>query len=372
MIEKIHIVSFDVPFPANYGGVIDVYNRAKALSELGVEVILHCFDYGRGHQQHLNEFCSEVHYYSRSKNPFLLLSKNPFIIQSRKNSNLLKKLLVDDAPILFEGHHTCFYLDHPQLKERTKLVRAHNVEHEYYIELAKAEKNTFKKWFFQIEGKKLKRFEHKLSLAHKVLTVSHKEQDYFDKMYHNAYYLPVFNPLSVGAYEANKNNNILFHGNLSVAENDRACHYLIDQVFSQNEWGFVIAGFKPQQELIDKVNLYENVSIIDSPSDAELNSLIRTSQINILFTFQNTGIKHKLLNALSNGGHCLTNNLMVDGTGLEKHCEIANDKTSLETKIKELLQKPYDETVFLKKNQDLQDHFNMEKNAIIIATELTK
>ena len=143
-------------------------------------------------------------------------------------------------------------------------------------------------------------------------------------------------------------------------------------MFSQNEWEFTIAGFKPQQELIDKVNQFKNITIIDSPSDLELNTLIKTSQINILFTFQNTGIKHKLLNALSNGGHCLVNNLMVGGTGLEKHCEIANDKITIEKKIKDLLQEPYSETVFLKKNQDLQDHFNMKKNARIIATELTE
>jgi hypothetical protein len=191
-------------------------------------------------------------------------------------------------------------------------------------------------------------------------------------MYQNAFYLPVFNPLSIGEYVEKKNNNILFHGNLSVAENDRACHYLIDEVFSQNDWEFVIAGFKPQQELIDKVDLYKNVTIIDSPSDSKLNTLIKTSQINILFTFQNTGIKHKLLNALSNGGHCLANNLMVDGTGLEIHCEIANDKTTIENKIRELLLKPYNESVFIKKNQHLQDHFNMEKNARIIASKLTK
>ena len=47
MPEGIHIVSFDVPFPPEYGGVIDVYFKAKALSEKGLKVLLHCFQYGR-------------------------------------------------------------------------------------------------------------------------------------------------------------------------------------------------------------------------------------------------------------------------------------------------------------------------------------
>ena len=34
----IHIVSFDIPYPANYGGVIDVFFKAKFLAEKGVKV----------------------------------------------------------------------------------------------------------------------------------------------------------------------------------------------------------------------------------------------------------------------------------------------------------------------------------------------
>jgi len=33
----IHIISFDIPFPANYGGVIDVFYKAKALTDSGVK-----------------------------------------------------------------------------------------------------------------------------------------------------------------------------------------------------------------------------------------------------------------------------------------------------------------------------------------------
>ena len=43
----LHVVAFDVPYPANYGGVIDVFYRIKALVEAGIKVHLHCFQYGR-------------------------------------------------------------------------------------------------------------------------------------------------------------------------------------------------------------------------------------------------------------------------------------------------------------------------------------
>ena len=62
--NHLHIIAFDVPYPANYGGVIDVFYRVKALSEAGVKVHLHCFEYGRGEQEILKR-CHEVKYYKR-------------------------------------------------------------------------------------------------------------------------------------------------------------------------------------------------------------------------------------------------------------------------------------------------------------------
>ena len=43
--KHLHIVSFDIPYPPNYGGVIDVYYKLKALHRKGVKIILHCFEY---------------------------------------------------------------------------------------------------------------------------------------------------------------------------------------------------------------------------------------------------------------------------------------------------------------------------------------
>ena len=45
--KHLHIISFDVPYPANYGGVIDVFYKIKALHAKCVKIHLHCFEYGR-------------------------------------------------------------------------------------------------------------------------------------------------------------------------------------------------------------------------------------------------------------------------------------------------------------------------------------
>ena len=61
------------------------------------------------------------------------------------------------------------------------------------------------------------------------------------------------------------------------------------------------------------------------------------SQINMLITYQSTGLKLKLLYALFNGRHCMVNKEMVEGTGLEDNTQIIslNDKNELLKKTEE-------------------------------------
>ena len=141
----LHIVSFDIPYPPNYGGVIDVFYKIKALHAAGVKVHLHCFEYHREPAKELDELCEVVHYYPRKTGVVAALSWKPYIVFGRRSDELLKTLCRDDFPILFEGLHSCYYLSHPSLKNRIKIYRESNIEHHYYFHLSKVEKNFFKK-----------------------------------------------------------------------------------------------------------------------------------------------------------------------------------------------------------------------------------
>ena len=65
MDKYLNIVSFNIPYPANYGGVIDVYYKLEALRACGVKLILHCFEYERPHAPELESICDKVFYYKR-------------------------------------------------------------------------------------------------------------------------------------------------------------------------------------------------------------------------------------------------------------------------------------------------------------------
>jgi len=95
-----------VPFPANYGGVIDVYYKLFWLKKSGVKVYLHCFTYGRQKSPELDLLCEKVFYYERITGFFSNLSFLPYNVKSRRSSVLEENLLADQHPILYEVLNT--------------------------------------------------------------------------------------------------------------------------------------------------------------------------------------------------------------------------------------------------------------------------
>ena len=135
MTNKLHIISFDVPYPTNYGGVIDVFYKLKALHHLGVIIYLHVFEYGKGEQVELKKYCKEVFYYPRNSFVKSFISKTPFIVKSRGGNLLIANLNKNAYPILFEGLHTTLPVLKDSLKDRNIYLRAHNIEPVSYTHL---------------------------------------------------------------------------------------------------------------------------------------------------------------------------------------------------------------------------------------------
>ncbi len=360
--QQLHIVSFDVPFPPNYGGVVDVFYKIRALHKLGVKIHLHCFEYGRGKQKELNKYCESVTYYQRGKSKAKLLSKLPFVVATRKNEKLLKNLNKNGYPILIEGLHNCWFLDELKPSKRFVAVRTHNVEHDYYLGLAKVEKSLFKKQFFLSEAKKLKAFESVLKKADVLLSISPNDTAYFNSKYKNAKYLPAFHSGEEVTTKIGRGAFALYHGNLAVGENNEACLYLID-VFFKLDYPLVLAGSNPSKELIRKVNRYKNISLSGDISFTEMETLIADAHINILPTFQPTGIKLKLLSALYKGRFCVVNKSMVQNTGLEEACYEANTPAKFRKIILELMKQEFKIADIELRNKLLLDKFNNLGNA---------
>lgn len=320
MSQSLNVVSFDVPFPPNYGGVIDVYYKLVALREAGVKVHLHAFVYGRKPAPELEALCEKVHYYQRKTGLLANLALAPYTVRSRESDELEKNLLTNDFPILFEVLHTCYLLDDPRFKNRKKIYRHSNIEHEYYKELSHSEKSFTKKLYLRMEAWKLKRFEKILSHADLILAVNKADTEYFRKQYPKVKteYVPSFHANSSSTGKSGSGDYILFHGNLAISENYEAVLWLIEHVFSKVEFKIVVAGLNPPQFLEVEISKHKNIQLKVSPNEEEMIQLIRNAQVHVLWTSQPTGLKLKLLNVLFKGRFIVCNPNMLAGTEIEK------------------------------------------------------
>ena len=365
----LHIISFDIPYPANYGGVIDVFYKIKALHAAGIKIHLHCFEYHREPAPELDNFCETVRYYPRKTGLIAALNWKPYIVFGRRSDELLHELCQDDFPIIFEGLHSCYYLSHPLLQNRIKIYRESNIEHHYYFQLSKVEKNFFKKVYFLFSGIKLRAYQKILAHSTLMLTVSREDQEYLQTRFpkNPIEYLPSFHHDDDVNIIPGQGNYALYHGNLSVGENFRAAEHLIRHIFNDSSLKLVIAGLNPPGGLVKLVEKHKNITLLANPTDDEMFRLIQNAQINILITLQATGLKLKLLNALFNGRFCLVNPEMLAGTELGDLCEIGNKDEELKQKAEVLMRSSFSEDqISSRRQQLLKWHSNYENCKTLI------
>lgn len=356
--QYLHIVAFNIPYPPDYGGVIDVYYKLKALSNAGVRIILHCFEYGRKPSKELEDLCFKVYYYPRKSGLKYLLHSDPYIVATRNAKSMPERLLQDSFPVLFEGLHSTAALGKCVEAKKLCLVRAHNIEHLYYRALARSESSPNTHWYLRREAKKLKSYETILHQADYVLGIAKHETAYYNEKYENALFVPAFHRFDEVISQEGSGSYILFHGNLGVSENSKAFLKLAKKVLSKLPYKVVVAGKNPSRSFENKLSSYVNIRIVANPADEEMDELIGQAHINLLFTAQSTGIKLKLLHALFAGRHCLVNQDMVEGSGLDKLCTIADSLHTVEAQIHELMQQPFTLTEIQERKKALKDFSN--------------
>jgi glycosyltransferase involved in cell wall biosynthesis len=346
-LEKhLHIVAFDVPYPPNYGGVIPIFSLLQCLKEKGVLVHLHCFEYGRGPQPELDKFCSQVNYYSRRKGLKGLSLQLPYIVSSRINQDLKENLLKDKEPILFEGIHCSYLALDPAFKRRKIGVRLHNVEHNYYKHLYKASSGFWERNYYYLESLLLKKYERKVARSAKLIAISNEDKMIYQRRFaaKEIAYVPPAIPYTTVNSQPGLGGFCLYHGNLSVAENEKAAAWLASKVFDDLSIPLTIAGKNPGEQLKKIISCNSNVKLIENPSDDVMQQLIASAQINVLPSFNSTGIKLKLLNALFNGRHCVVNAAMACASELVTLCHIADDENEFKSIIRSLYAEPFSES----------------------------
>lgn len=366
MEKHLHIIAFDVPYPVDYGGACDVFYKLPAFQALGIKIHLHCFEYGRGEQDTLNQYCTTVNYYKRLSGHKGFSTQLPYIVSSRINENLYLNLLKDNHPIFMEGVHCTFLLHDERFKNRRCFVRLHNVEYRYYKELYQNSSSPFKKAYYWHESRLLKCYEK--TIASKATFWATKEAD--NDVYRNEFgcanieELELYLPNWSLSTEEGMGSYCFYHGDLGVDVNEKAVIWLLENVFKNMEIPFVIAGKNPSKKLETLAYSSKFSCLVANPSQKELQDMIAKAHINIIPSYIYTGTKVKLLNAIFNGKHIIANDATVAETGLSTACYLANTANAFKDLIAQLFNQPFTlEDISLRKRL-LENRYSNEQNAI--------
>jgi len=362
-LEKhLHIIALNVPYPADYGGVFDLFYKLPALQQQGIKIHLHCFDYGRGNQPELNKYCATVTYYARNKNLSLTL---PYIVSSRNNKTLLNNLLLDDHPILMEGIHCTYLLNDTRFNSRKCFVRLHNIEFKYYRYLYKSSTNILKKLYFLFESRLLKAYEKRIANKALFLAVNTADEQFYRNNFgtKNIQTLPLFLEERNVKSLTGKGSYCMFHADLSVPENEKIALWLMDKVFNTIDKQLYVAGKNPSKKIIKKAAAQKLVTLIANPPKPAMDKLIQEAHIIITPSFNATGIKVKLIESLFNGRFVVTNNAAIKGNNLGELCKIAETANQLQKSITKLYTKDFTQAEIDKRSEILLNEFDNVANA---------
>jgi hypothetical protein len=238
----------------------------------------------------------------------------------------------------------------------------HNIEHNYYAGLAEVEKNFFRRKYFESEAKKLQKFEPVLEFTDAIAAISPTDAKELSLRYNNVANIMAFHPHKGVEISTGLGGFSLYHGSLTVGENNKAALYLVNEIFNDLNLPLIIAGNGASTELRGAISKSENISLRENISAEEIYLLIKNAQINILPTFQATGIKLKLLSALYCGKHCIVNSPMVAGTGLEQLCHIAESPVDMKKEISRLIKVPFNDKEKLEREKILREKFSNREN----------
>ena len=343
-----------------------MFHKIRWLHKKGVAIYLHCFTYDeRVPTEELNKYCKEVYYYKRKTGLVSLMSLLPYNVKSRISKELKQNLMKNDFPVILEALHSCFLLKDDDFKDRIKIFRESNIEHEYFFHLAKHEKQFFKQIYFLSEAFKLKTFEKVLSNADLILTVSKADESYFSKLFpsNKVKNIPSFHQNDEVHVVAGSSDYILYHGNLAVSENYMAAEWLVENVFSKIKQRSIIAGLDPPAFLAEKIAKYPHISLVENCTREQMDELVENAHVHCLYTPQATGLKLKLLNVLFKGRFVIVNENMLHGTSLNEACIIANSPNEYIELINSCFTKKFEETD-VKMRESLLNAYSNDVNAV--------
>ncbi len=271
--------------------------------------------------------------------------------KSKKLEQKLKELLLDnDFDIVFlETVYLAVYADVIRKYSSAKLIlRAHNVEHTIWEQIAKNTTTGFKKTYFTILAGQLRKFERNaICLFDAILCIATKDKLWFSSQNNN---IPVdVIPFGIDIHELSQNTVYPDCTNLfSIASMDWYPNIEGIQWFLNNVWGkihtvypdliFRIAG-RNMPDSLKNVQL-RNIDIVGEVDDA--GQFIQENGILIVPLLSGSGIRIKIIEAMSMGKIVITTSIGLEGIAAKdkEHILLADTPQAFVEAVKFCMENP--------------------------------
>lgn len=319
---KALILTNRVPFPANSGYPIVVYNTIKGLLELGVEISLFSINpskysvdvddiYDPIFEQinfHSYNIDTEVNIWGAFFNIFSNQSYNVSRFYDDDAAKLLENVLREHEfdVIQFEGLFVVPYLDVVKEYSKAKLIyRAHNIEFDVWERLAAREHFRPRRKYLEFLSRRLKVYEtEQINRFHQVFAISNPDRQSILLMGCQTR-LDVF-PVAIDFNRYNVEGNktsfpTLFHlGAMDWRPNKEGLEWFLDEVWPDieklsGELRFYIAGKYMQKQFFD----YDSDNLIVEGEIFDAVEFMNSKAIMIVPLLSGSGMRVKIIEGMA-------------------------------------------------------------------------
>ena len=251
---------------------------------------------------------------------------------------LCKKMNFDI--VIFEGLFTTIYQKDIQGFSTAKFgYRAHNIEYEIWGQLANNEGHFLKKYFLKLLAKNLKTKEIELiNSVDFILPLSTKDDEKIKKITDKpSFYIPV-SINNLGQKVAYSNSTLCFIGSFNWRPNSEGMIWFIKDIFPRIKEHFPeitinIAGI--ESEKIKELKSLEGVNLIGFVKNS--NDFLLQNGIFIAPLLSGSGIKMKVLEALSLGLPCVLTEIAAEGLDLPPSIKTSKTADDFTTDLLQLI-----------------------------------
>lgn len=349
MKKKMLFITPRISIPANSGGLIVTLNAIKFLAKIFDLDLIFFVDYN----VELDLIIKKLKGYGvkdvicikqklKSKNLINILislfSNTPLSIYRNKSKNMEDKIskIIKNYDFIYADHWLTMQFI-PQDTNAQIFLREHNAEYKMWERLLKIEKNIVKKLYLFIETKKIKKYEKNIcNKATQVMTITNEDKDSLIKIGVKKENITMLPGIIIDGLDNKpfsdfnlRSNNLMYVGSLSWDANIDGLVYFLNNIYPNvkakiPDIKFYIIGKNPPESL--QKFAQKDKSIILTGFVQDLKKYYVKSKLFVVYLRYGSGIKIKILEALSNAMPVITNDIGIEGIYTGGVALAVNDK----------------------------------------------